>query len=157
MFGFSTDCKKDVKINIMLNALMENNTNNAEEVVAFFHCNFGIWCTADKRSDYYSLAIHISGDKETEHVVVNGVYYITKESALIAGIKIILAYIYYLCAFIPNDSYKIVDNNSFYVKAIKCIKCAANSIDVRMKDRFDNYHLTKIDCDFPALVESLNL
>lgn len=36
----------------MLNALMENNTNNAEEVVAFFHGNFGIWCTADKRSDY---------------------------------------------------------------------------------------------------------
>ena len=24
------------------------------------------------------------------------------------------------------------------------------------RDRFDNYHLTKIDCDFPALVESLN-
>lgn len=32
----------------------------------------------------------------------------------------------------------------------------ANSINVRMKDRFDNYHLTKIDCDFPSLVESLN-
>ena len=55
-----------------------------------------------------------------------------------------------------DDAYKIVDNNSFYVKAIKCIKCTANSINVRMKDRFDNYHLTKIDCDFPALVESLN-
>lgn len=55
MFGFSTDCKKDIKINIMLNALMED-----------------------------------------------------------------------------------------------------NSINVRMKDRFDNYHLTKIDCDFPTLVESLN-
>lgn len=70
MFGFSTDCKKDIKINIMLNALMED--------------------------------------------------------------------------------------NSFYVKTIKCIKCTANSINVRMKDRFDNYHLTKIDCDFPTLVESLN-
>lgn len=58
MFGFSNDCKKDIKINIMLNALMEDNTDN--------------------------------------------------------------------------------------------------SINVRMKDRFDNYHLTKIDCDFPALVESLN-
>lgn len=50
MFGFSNDCKKDIKINIMLNALMEDNTD----------------------------------------------------------------------------------------------------------DIFDNYHLTKIDCDFPALVESLN-
>lgn len=28
--------------------------------------------------------------------------------------------------------------------------------NVRIKDRFDNYHLTKIDCDFPTLVESLN-
>lgn len=81
MFGFSNDCKKDIKINIMLNALMEDNT---------------------------------------------------------------------------DDAYKIIDNNSSYVKAIKCIKCTANSINVRMKDRFDNYHLTKIDCDFPALVESLN-
>lgn len=53
---------------------------------------------------------------------------------------------------------KILDNNAndIYVKAIKCIKCTADSINVRMKDRFDNYHLTKIDCDFPALVESLN-
>lgn len=90
------------------------------------------------------------------HIVVNGVYYITKVNALINGVKIILAYIYYLCAFTPDDAYKIVDNNSFYVKTIKCIKCTANSINVRMKDRFDNYHLTKIDCDFPALVESLN-
>lgn len=97
MFGFSNDCKKDIKINIMLNALMEDNTNDIEKVMAFFHGNFGIWCHADKR-----------------------------------------------------------DNYSFYVKAIKCIKCTANSINVRMKDRFDNYHLTKIDCDFPTLVESLN-
>lgn len=29
-------------------------------------------------------------------------------------------------------------------------------LNALMKDRFDNYHLTKIDCDFPALVESLN-
>lgn len=28
MFGFSTDCKKDIKINIMLNALMEDNTDD---------------------------------------------------------------------------------------------------------------------------------
>lgn len=75
---------------------------------------------------------------------------------MINGVKIILAYIYYLCAFTPDDAYKIVDNNSFYVKAIKCIKCTANSINARIKDRFDNYHLTKIDCDFPTLVESLN-
>lgn len=109
MFGFSNDCKKDIKINIMLNALMEYDTNDIEKVIAFFHGNFGIWCHANKK-----------------------------------------------CAFTPDDAYKIVDNNSFYVKAIKCIKCTANSINVRMKDRFDNYHLTKIDCDFPALVESLN-
>ena len=156
MFGFSNDCKKDIKINIMLNALMEDNTDDIEKVVTFFHGNFGIWCHADKRDNYYNLVIHISGDKEIENIVVNGVYYITKENALINGIKIILAYIYYLCAFTPDDAYKIVDNNSFYVKAIKCIKCTANSINARIKDRFDNYHLTKIDCDFPTLVESLN-
>lgn len=42
MFGFSNDCKKDIKINIMLNALMEDNTDDIEKVVAFFHGNFGI-------------------------------------------------------------------------------------------------------------------
>lgn len=157
MFGFSNDCKKDIKITIMLNALMEYDTNDIEKVIAFFHGNFGIWCHANKKdNNYYNLVIYISGDKEIETIVINGVYYITKQHALINGIKIILAYIYYLCAFTPDDAYKIVDNNSFYVKAIKCIKCTANSINVRMKDRFDNYHLTKIDCDFPALVESLN-
>lgn len=41
------DCKKDIKINIMLNALMEDNTDDIEKVVAFFHGNFGIWCHAD--------------------------------------------------------------------------------------------------------------
>lgn len=43
MFGFSNDCKKDIKINIMLNALMEDNTNDIEKVMAFFHGNFGIY------------------------------------------------------------------------------------------------------------------
>ena len=157
MFRFSNDCKKDIKINIMLNALMEYDTNDIEKVIAFFHGNFGIWCHANKKdNNYYNLVIYISGDKEVETIVINGVYYITKQHTLINGVKIILAYIYYLCAFTPDDAYKIIDNNSFYVKAIKCIKCTANSINVRMKDRFDNYHLTKIDCDFPTLVESLN-
>lgn len=32
MFGFSNDCKKDIKINIMLNALMEYDTNDIEKV-----------------------------------------------------------------------------------------------------------------------------
>ena len=39
MFGFSNDCKKDIKINIMLNALMEYDTNDIEKVIAFFHGN----------------------------------------------------------------------------------------------------------------------
>lgn len=30
-------------------------------------------------------------------------------------------------------------------------------LNARIKDIFDDYHLNKIDCDFPALVESLNL
>lgn len=49
MFGFSNDCKKDIKINIMLNALMEYDTNDIEKVIAFFHGNFGIWCHANKK------------------------------------------------------------------------------------------------------------
>ena len=83
MFGFSNDCKKDIKINIMLNALMEDNTNDIEKVIAFFHSNFGIWCHANKKdNNYYNLVIYISGDKEVETIVINGVYYITKPCLL---------------------------------------------------------------------------
>lgn len=104
MFSFSYDYKKYIKINIMLNALMERNVDNIEVVVDFFRSHFGIWCTANK----------------------------------------------------PADAYKIVNNISFYVKVIESIKKVDDDINASTKDKFDNYHLTKIDCDFPALVESLN-
>lgn len=70
MFGFSNDCKKDIKINIMLNALMEDNTDDIEKVVAFFHGNFGIWCHADKRDNYYNLVIHISNVLNIQPIVL---------------------------------------------------------------------------------------
>lgn len=156
MFEFSANYKKNIKINIMLNALMEYNTDNIKEVVAFFHNNFGIWCTADKRNGYYVSAIHVSKDKVIENIVTK-VYFVNEHDTLVLGVKIMLAYIYYLCAFNTNDAYKIVNNLSFYIKAIESIKIADDTLNARIKDRFDDYHLNKIDCDFPALVESLNL
>lgn len=82
--------------------------------------------------------------------------------------QIIVAADYYpnICCYYPyirttqyvpkRISNKALVNHLAEMKPNKCIKCTANSINVRIKDRFDNYHLTKIDCDFPALVESLN-
>lgn len=157
MFSFSYDYKKYIKINIMLNALMERNVDDIEVVVDFFRSHFGIWCTANKEDDCYILNINISGNKEIKNITITEVYYVTKTDALIEGVKLILTYIYYICAFKPADAYKIVNNISFYVKVIESIKKVDNDINASIKDKFDNYHLTKIDCDFPALVESLNL
>lgn len=42
MFSFSYDYKKYIKINIMLNALMERNVDDIEVVVDFFRSHFGI-------------------------------------------------------------------------------------------------------------------
>lgn len=124
MFSFSYDYKKYIKINIMLNALMERNVDDIEVVVDFFRSHFGICVLLIKK--------------------------------MIEGVKLILTYIYYICAFKPADAYKIVNNISFYVKVIESIKKVDDDINASIKDKFDNYHLTKIDCDFPALVESLN-